>query len=66
VPYSPDFNGIESYFSMVKREYKKLLLQQLMKDEKIVAETLIKTAVASIDNEKTKRCVTNGLSCVAK
>jgi hypothetical protein len=37
-----------------------------MKDEKIVAETLIKAAVASIDNEKTKRCVTNGLSCVSK
>lgn len=26
VPYSPDFNGIESYFSLVKAEYKKLFL----------------------------------------
>ncbi len=66
VPYSPDFNGIESYFSMVKREYKNLLLQQLMKDEKIVAEKLIVAALARIENEKTRRCVTNGLSCVAK
>jgi transposase len=27
VPYSPDFNGIESYFSLVKGQYKKLILQ---------------------------------------
>ena len=26
LPYSPDFNGIESYFSLVKGHYKKLLL----------------------------------------
>lgn len=26
MPYSPDFNGIESYFSLVKSEYKKLVL----------------------------------------
>lgn len=26
VPYSPDFNGIESYFSLVKSAYKKKLL----------------------------------------
>ncbi len=26
IPYSPDFNGIESYFSLVKAEYKKLVL----------------------------------------
>ena len=26
VPYSPDFNGIESFFSLVKAEYKKMIL----------------------------------------
>ena len=26
VPYSPDFNGIESYFSLVKGVYKKMIL----------------------------------------
>jgi len=26
MPYSPDFNGIESYFSLVKAEYKKIAL----------------------------------------
>ena len=42
IPYSPDFNGIESYFSMVKGAYKKLLLQLLMKDERPNAVSLIK------------------------
>ena len=32
IPYSPQFNGIESYFSLVKGEYKRRLLQLLMKD----------------------------------
>ena len=32
VPYSPQFNGIESYFSLVKQEYKKLLLKYLVID----------------------------------
>jgi transposase len=27
VPYSPDFNGIETYFSLLKGEYKKLILK---------------------------------------
>ena len=66
IPYSPDFNGIESYFSMVKREYKSLLLQVLMKDEKVEAKPLIVEAVSVIDNEKVKRCVLNGLKCIGK
>ena len=34
VPYSPDFNGIETYFSLLKGEYKKLLLERLIKSFK--------------------------------
>jgi hypothetical protein len=66
IPYSPDFNGIESYFSLVKREYKLLLLQQLMKEQKIVAEDLIRHSVSIISDDKVKRCVTSGLSFVEK
>jgi transposase len=33
IPYSPQFNGIESYFSLVKAEYKKNLLQYLIKNQ---------------------------------
>ena len=35
VPYSPDFNGIETYFSLLKGEYKKLMLERLIKGIKV-------------------------------
>ena len=35
VPYSPDFNGIETYFSLIKGEYKKLILERLIKGIKV-------------------------------
>ena len=35
VPYSPDFNGIETYFSLLKGEYKKLILERLIKGVKV-------------------------------
>ena len=35
VPYSPDFNGIETYFSLLKGEYKKLILEKLIKGIKV-------------------------------
>ena len=30
VTYSPQYNGIESYFFLVKQEYKKALMQRIM------------------------------------
>ena len=35
VPYRPDFNGIENYFSLLKGEYKKLILERLIKGVKV-------------------------------
>ena len=35
VPYSPDFNGIETYFSLLKGEYKKLILERIIKGIKV-------------------------------
>ena len=32
MPYSPQYNGIESYFSLVKSQYKNLLLKVLLAD----------------------------------
>ena len=37
IPYSPQFNGIESYFSLLKNEYKKLLLERVMKGDLVDA-----------------------------
>ena len=64
MPYSPDFNGIESYFSLVKAEYKKLALQLLLKNESINTLELIERSVKSIDNEKVKRCAKFGVTMI--
>ena len=41
VPYSPDFNGIESYFSLLKSEFKRRMLQQLLRGFRPDTQTLI-------------------------
>ena len=61
VPYSPDFNGIEAYFSLVKAEYKKLVLQRLLKGLKVESPALIRQSVGLVEKEKTQRCVEHGL-----
>jgi transposase len=45
VPYSPQFNGIESYFSLLKNEYKKLLLKYLVKEQPFEVTNLIKQSI---------------------
>jgi hypothetical protein len=45
VPYSPQFNGIESYFSLLKGEYKKLLLKYLVKGQAFEVTDLIKQSL---------------------
>ena len=62
VPYSPDFNGIETYFSLLKGEYKKLILEKLIKGIKIDSSSMIVQSIQKVDKEKAKRCVTGGLN----
>ncbi len=45
IPYSPQFNGIESYFSLLKHAYKNLLLQRIFKSEQVDAVALIRQAI---------------------
>jgi hypothetical protein len=66
VPYSPQFNGIESYFSLLKSEYKKLLLQYLVKDEAFEVPALIKQAILKVSDEKAMNCCRNGREAVEK
>ncbi len=61
VPYSLDFNGIESYFSLVKGQYKKLILQQLMKGIRPDSGKLILESIGLIQKEKVQKCVEQGL-----
>ena len=66
IPYSPDFNGIESYFSLVKSQYKKLLLQLLMKGLSFQVVALIRQAIGNVSDDKVRSCVTNGVNEVLK
>ena len=66
VPYSPQFNGIESYFSLLKSEYKKLILQRVMKGIPVDAVALIKDSLKRVEDSKTRRCVRNGCDAILK
>ena len=52
VPYSPDFNGIESYFSQVKANYKNLVLQKLVKGIKPDVIPTIHQSISNVAKEK--------------
>ena len=62
VPYSPDFNGIETYFSLLKGEYKKLILERLIKGIKVDSSSMILQSIQKVDQEKAKRCVAEVLT----
>ena len=64
VPYSPAFNGIETYFSLLKCEYKKLLLERLIKGVKVESQSMIMQSIQRVDQEKAKKCVEAGLKCL--
>ena len=64
IPYSPQFNGIESYFSLLKHEYKKMILEQVMKGDPVDAVTLIKASIEKVDDKKTIKCVKYGFECI--
>ena len=63
-PYSPDFNGIETYFSLLKGEYKKLILERLIKGVKVDSQSLIVQSIQRGEYDKAKRCVAAGLNCI--
>ena len=62
VPYCPQFNGIESYFSQVKATYKKVLLQLVIKEAPYDTVGLIKESIKSISDDNVKRCVRYALA----
>ncbi len=61
VPYSPVFNGIETFFSLVKAEYKNLVLQKLVKGIKPDVVATIHQSISNVEKEKVQACVTHGL-----
>ena len=49
VPYSPDFNGIETYFSLIKGEYKNLILERLIKGIKVDSSSMIMQSIQKVE-----------------
>ena len=49
VPYCPDFNGIETYFSLLKGEYKKLILEKLIKGIKVDSSSMIVQSIKKVE-----------------
>ena len=62
VPYCPQFNGIESYFSQIKATYKKMLLKCVIEEVPYDTVSLIKESIKSISDENVKRCVRYALA----
>jgi len=62
VPYCPQFNGIESYFSQIKATYKKLLLKCVINDAPYDTMGLIKQSIESVSNDNATRCVRYALA----
>ena len=66
VPYSPNFNGIENYFGLVKSEYKKLILEKLVKGIKPNVISDIHQSIKSVQGEKVQACASHGLNNMLK
>jgi transposase len=64
VPYYPQFNGIESYFSQLKATYKKLLLKCEINDASYDTIGLIKQSIKSVSNKNATRCVRYALALI--
>ena len=62
VPYCPQFNGIESYFSQIKATYKKMFLRSVIKEALYDTMSLIKESIESVSNENATRCVRYALA----
>ncbi len=56
-PYSQDFNGIESVFSIVKSQIKKARLEKILKGQKVNILHEIKKSFNEIDREKIINCI---------
>jgi len=56
-PYSPDFNGIESVFSIFKNKLRRRRLQMLVKREKIDLEEETHKIFNEIDKSKIEACI---------
>ena len=51
---------------MVKQEYKKMILQQLLRGFKPESSSLIHESIKKVDKVKVQKCVEYGFKCIKK
>ena len=61
LPYSPDYNPIESVFSQVKRIYKSKRLGQLANDKEFNQKEQIEDAFYMISPDKIDPCIRHSM-----
>ena len=66
LPYSPKFNGIESFFSIVKALYKKKLLKSILKNEPVDTEELVEWSINEVKKEAAIHCAYYGTKQIKK
>ena len=66
LPYSPDLNGIEKFFSVVKNNYRKLLLKNLSFNENINMVEMAKEAFFKTDDKIAISCAKHGIEEIKK
>ena len=64
VPYSPQYNGIESYWFLLKQIYKKDLLFRSLNDQRLGISEMIKSAIQRVETHNVKRCAQGGLRLI--
>jgi hypothetical protein len=61
IAYSPQFNPIESVFSMLKAKYKNLFLKTLIDKRRPKPKELIREAIECMEIEKIRKCIMHGM-----
>jgi len=61
LPYAPELNGIEFYWSIVKRLYKKEITDVIVRGDRIKVKELIKKCLAKTRKDPAKKCAIKGL-----
>ena len=57
----PDLNPIEHWNALAKLNYRKLLLNELLKEEKVCISPIVTHAIETINNDSAKRIAIAGL-----
>ncbi len=61
IPYCPQYNGIESVFSVLKEKYKRAMMEKIVKGERFRPQELIKSAIHETSPSKVANCIKHSI-----